>query len=174
MDLESLQYPIGRFTRKLEYDAVYVNEKIDQIRQLPFSLENLVSGWPVELFEKTYRPDGWNGRQIIHHLLDSHINALVRLKLALTEENPVIRPYEQDDWVKLSDYQLDPLSVLPVIKVIHSKMVNLFESLDQSLFERKLRHPEHPNKELDILWLLGMYSWHGEHHLGHLEIISDK
>lgn len=173
MDLEVLKYPVGRFQRQTAYSPSYITECIERIKTLPQRLEELVSGWPSERFEHIYRPGGWNGREVVHHLLDSHINAFIRVKLALTEDVPTIKPYEQDDWIKLADYQLNPLMVLPVLKGIHEKLVILFESMDEAAYSRQLTHPEHPGRHLDILWLLGLYSWHGDHHLGHLQIIDE-
>ncbi len=173
MDIESLKYPVGKFARQTIYSPGYVTDCIDRIKTLPQRLEALISDWPSEKFEHAYRVDGWNGRQVVHHLLDSHINALIRLKLALTEDSPTIKPYEQDEWIKLADYQLDPMMVIPNLKGIHQKLVAIFESMDESDYARQLVHPEHPGRHLDLLWLIGLYSWHSDHHLGHLLIIDN-
>src|SRR6187402_3924480 len=103
MNIDILKYPTGKFVRKTDYSPEYVTDCIEKIKSCPQKIDELVSNWPSETFEHSYRPGGWNGREVIHHLLDSHMNALIRVKLALTEDTPIIKPYEQDVWVKLAD-----------------------------------------------------------------------
>lgn len=170
--MEHLRFPTGRYQRPLSYDADLVQDLIEKINTLPERIELLVESWPGETWETSYREGGWNGREVLHHILDSHLNCLIRLKWALTEDSPVIRTYLQDEWVRLADYQTDPLTVIPVLKGIHYRLMVLFSSMNEEAYRRKLIHPEHPGSDLDLLWMLGMYTWHGEHHLGHLSIID--
>jgi hypothetical protein len=115
-----------------------------------------------------YREGGWTLRQVVHHVPDSHLNAFCRLKLALTENEPTIRPYDESLWAKLDDVRLTPIEVsLTLLESLHARWMTLFRSMKPADFRRTMRHPEHEGA-LTLDWLVAMYAWHGRHHVGHI------
>lgn len=139
---------------------------IDEISQLPEQLNLLVKGLSESEFLYTYREGGWNIKQLLHHLADSHLNSYIRFKLALTEENPIIKPYEESEWAKLADYEMPPRSAMDLLAAIHRKWVVLLCSLRAEQLERTFRHPE--SGEVSLKENIGIYAWHGKHHLAHI------
>jgi hypothetical protein len=122
------------------------------------------------MLEIPYRPEGWNVRQVIHHCADSHMNALIRFKLALTEDQPTIKPYLQAKWALLSDYRLDPGISISLLYGIHQRWVTLMESMSESDWKRSLVHPEYQHEQrLEQTAML--YAWHCAHHLGHVRSV---
>lgn len=173
MSLEFLKYPIGEFTYKESYTKVEIDENIKVIELLPDKLEKLLSGVTVEKLWKSYRPGGWSGIQLIHHFADSHINGYVRTKLALTENTPVIKPYNESLWAETSDAKDENIILsLTLIKSLHKKWSNLFRSLTQDELNKTYYHPEQ-QKEISIIQLIALYCWHSKHHLAHLKIIIE-
>jgi DinB family protein len=123
--------------------------------------------------EKSYRPEGWNGKQIINHIADSHMNALIRMKLALTEDKPIIKPYDQDKWASLEDAKNTPVEIsLSLIEGIHQRFTILLNTLTQNDLQRAYIHPEY-NKEFKLDEMIALYAWHGRQHYEHLKIIKN-
>lgn len=141
-------------------------ELIDQIAAAPAAMAAAVAGLSDGQLDTPYRPGGWTLRQVVHHVPDSHMNAFIRLKLALTENDPLIRPYDQDGWAGLADARL-PLAVsLSLLAALHERWVVLWRAMEAADFARTLRHPEMGPMTLDAL--LGLYAWHGRHHIAHV------
>lgn len=164
--VENLQYPIGPFA----FDSYATTEKrsawIKDFENLPADLRRTVSGLTAEQLDTPYRPGGWTVRQVVHHIADSHMNGFIRTKLAVTETCPVIKPYNQDDWVATRDAAGEIESSLRLIEGLQSRWARLFASLAESDFQRAFNHPEDGVKTLD--YQLQHYSWHGRHHVAHV------
>lgn len=165
--LEHLRFPIG----KLTFDPDATGDKrrtfIRQIADAPAALRAAVGGLNDRQLDTPYRPEGWTVRQVLHHVPDSHVNAYVRFKLALTEDNPTIRPYDEAAWARVADTARTPPDVsLQLLDALHRRLVVLLESLQPSDFARPLQHPE--SGALTIDRLLQIYAWHGRHHVAHI------
>ena len=165
--MTDLRYPTG----KLSYDADLTAQKraslIDRIASTPPALRAAVQGLTDAQLDTPYRPGGWSVRQVVHHVPDSHVNAYIRFKLALTEENPTIKPYREAEWANLADTPLTPVDTsLSLLEAVHHRWVILLKSMGDGDFARPLIHPENGPMTLDAL--LSMYAWHGRHHTAHI------
>lgn len=170
MDIESLRYPLGKWVVPSVYTPEILNGWINDIEALPQILISLTGNLDPHSLAQTYRPGGWSVKQLIHHLADSHLNAYIRNKLAYTEDNPVIKPYDENEWVLTADAVSDDINTsLQILKGVHGRWGMFLKSLDQSDFERTIFHPEH-KKTMSISFLTGMYAWHGRHHTAHIKI----
>ena len=168
--MEHLQYPIGKFIPKLQHNDEAIKAYINDLKSLPTDLIKLTEGLSETDLNKTYREGSWTVKQVIHHLGESHINCYIRIKLALTEENPTIKPYLEDLWVKTAENDSLDISVsLAIIKNIHLKLVTLLESLMDDQFNRTFFHPQY-KRTSRICDLISLYSWHGRHHLAHIAL----
>ncbi|MEK7257648.1 MAG: YfiT family bacillithiol transferase [Bacteroidota bacterium] len=166
--MEHLQFPIGRYVKPDVFTKSYFETSIADIESLPARLEATLTGWSDEQLDTPYRPGGWTVRQLVHHLADSHINAFVRIHLALTEDNPTIKPYEQDDWVKLPDARM-PIGVsLDVLRGLHARWAFLLKSLSEEQWKRTFFHPE-SQKIFAVEEMAGVYAHHGNNHLAQIE-----
>ena len=141
--------------------------RIDIIRQFPARLTELVNGLSDEQLNTAYIPGEWSVRQNVHHLPDSHMNSFIRLKLMLTEDNPTIKPYDQDAWVTLADSTLSPLVSLTMLDATHTRLVAVLRSMTADQFARTINHPENGIMTLDDV--AAMYAWHGDHHIRQVE-----
>lgn len=160
---DDLKYPIGLCVTKKELSGDERTALIGEIRSLPSKLRQAVSGWSKEQLDTPYRPGGWTVRQVVHHVGDSHMNSLIRLKLALTEDNPVIKPYEEQLWAELADSALpDPEISLNLLEALHERFVLVLESLNSDQWLRTYNHPA--NGETNLNEYLCTYAWHGNHH----------
>ncbi len=170
---EKLKYPIGRVNVPSEITQSRRNTFIKEIADLPESLRSAVNGMSVEKLDTPYRPDGWTIKQVVHHLADSHLNSYIRFKMALTEEEPTIKPYHEDRWAELADSRNTPIEIsLTLLDALHAKWVILMQSLSDQEFERAFRHPD-----LGIVTLnkaLAIYAWHGKHHVAHITCLRDS
>lgn len=173
MNNEALTYPIGRFAPQEKYTAAELEQFIGRIETLPARIEAVIKNFTEKSFDTPYRDGGWSARQVLHHLADSHMNAYIRFKWALTEETPVIKAYDQDRWAKTPEVGLDPIISLNLLKALHVKWVALLKQLSPTDLQKGYIHPE-TNKHATLATVLAMYAWHGDHHLGHLKIVSDK
>jgi len=161
------RYPIGKFAMPAEVTPVRRQEAIDEIALTPGKLRAAVKGLNDSQLDTPYRDGGWTLRQVVHHLPDSHMNALVRLKLALTEDKPTIKPYDEAAWAELADSKVAPIeSSQTLLDSVHSRLDRLWRSLKLEHFARVLVHPEHGERSVD--WLLFLYEWHGKHHTAHI------
>lgn len=168
-----LRYPIGRFT----LDGIPTDEQIQrairEISEAPARLRAAVEGLSTEQLDTPYRPGGWTVRQVVHHVPDSHLNSYCRFKLALTEDEPTIKPYQEDRWAELEDSRATPVQVsLALLESLHKRWVLLLESLEASDFQRTFRHPE-----IGVVTLAKnacLYAWHGRHHAAHITSLRER
>jgi uncharacterized damage-inducible protein DinB len=162
-----LSYPIGKYERKDLLSPAEREKAIDRIAATPGHLRDAVSGLSKQQLDTPYRPEGWTVRQVVHHVPDSHMNAYIRFKLALTEDEPTIKPYEEALWANLQDSLDTPVEVsLSLLESLHHRWDILLRSLQPADFSRRLRHPELGTMTLDNM--LGLYAWHGRHHVAHI------
>ncbi len=161
------RYPIGKFHFEGPPSEAQRASLINEIEQAPAALRAAVKGLTPEQIDTPYREGGWTVRQVTHHVPDSHMNAYVRFKLALTEDEPTIKPYAEDRWAQLTDTQSTPVEVsLALLESLHSRWVNLLRSLGPEDWKRTFRHPELGPVSLEKN--LALYSWHGRHHVAHV------
>lgn len=164
---EELRYPIGRFPPGLKPDEEQILGARDAIRVFPGKLKAAIRDLSDEQLDTPYRPGGWTIRQLVHHLADSHLNAYCRVRLALTEDSPTIRAYDQDRWAELPDARTAPIDVsLLLLNALHDRWTRLLSTLDAEEFSRQLIHPE--SGMLSLGSLVCHYGWHSEHHLAHI------
>jgi uncharacterized damage-inducible protein DinB len=168
------RYPIGRFTPDPTSNPETRARHIDQIAGLPSRMRQAANHLSPEQLNTRYRDGGWTVRQVIHHVPDSHLNAYIRCKLALTEEIPTIKPYDQDAWARLKDSELTHVGVsLTLLEAVHTRWVTLLSSLRADDFRRRFIHPE-AGRECDLDWLVALYAWHGNHHLSHITALRER
>lgn len=160
------QYPIGTFEFDGELTASVVEGWIREIEVLPSLLRDAVKDLDDEQLNTPYRTGGWTVRQVVHHLADSHMNAFVRCKLALTEDNPVIKPYDEGKWAELPDYQLPIDLSLSLLYTLHIRWVEVLRNLTSADLEKTFIHPD--SGQVSVGRNIGIYAWHGRHHLAHI------
>jgi len=161
------RYPIGKFTPDPEPTPELRARHIDEIAALPGRMREAVRGLSAEQLETPYRDGGWTLKQVVHHVPESHMNAYIRFKLALTENCPTIKPYDEAAWARLKDVELTPIDIsLNLLESIHSRWVTLLNTMKEDDFARKLNHPESGVQTLDRM--VALYDWHGNHHLAHI------
>jgi len=171
--MTDLRYPIGTFKYEGELAEEGRRRAIDAIAEAPARLRAAVEGLTPQQLETPYRPGGWTVRQLVHHLPDSHLNAYTRFKLALTEEEPTIKPYDEAQWANLEDGRNAPAVIsLALLEALHLRWVLLLKSLQPADFARTLRHPERGVMTLDEL--LSLYAWHGRHHVAHVTSLRER
>ncbi|HEX4953533.1 MAG TPA: bacillithiol transferase BstA [Thermoanaerobaculia bacterium] len=167
------RYPIGRWRPRPDATPEDLQSWIEQIESLPAELAAAIEGFTPEQLDSPYRPGSWTVRQLVHHVADSHINAYVRFKLALTEDEPTIRPYDEGLWAKLPDTWSTPVETsLELLRALHRRWVDLLRALPSESFERTLVHPD--IGRLVLKGLLGMYAWHGRHHTAHVVALRQR
>jgi hypothetical protein len=165
-------YPIGRFVQPTVFSEELIRENIQSIALLPESLLQAIQNLPEHCWEKSYRENGWNARQIVHHLADSHMNALIRFKLTLTEDTPVIKPYNQDEFAQLHDsLTMDPMISWRILEGVHMRLVDVLKHMTKENFHQSYIHPEY-NKTYNLFTVLALYAWHGAHHTAQLNVIK--
>jgi len=165
-----LRYPIGRHVLPTApLSAAERQPYLDQIQQLPARLTEAAQRVGGRGLERPYRPGGWSGRQVIHHLADSHLNSYIRFRLALTEDHPTIRPYDETAWAELPDVAAAPITVsLSLLDSLHTRWVSLLHHLNEVQWQRTFYHPG-MKQDFTLDQALVMYAWHGQHHLAHVE-----
>jgi hypothetical protein len=164
---DSLRYPIGKFSRPEALTPQDHKAAIASLAALPENLRSAVSGLTPHQLDTPYRQGGWTVRQLVHHVADSHLNAYVRIRLALTEDWPTIKPYDQSLWAELPDARIAPVELsLELLDALHQRLVLLLESLTEADWQRGYNHPESGRQT--IVQVLAMYEWHSRHHVAHV------
>jgi hypothetical protein len=166
------RYPIGHAVLKTELTDAERREAIDSIAGTPAAMRAAVAGLSAEQLDTPYRDGGWTVRQVVHHVPDSHMNAYIRFKLALTEDAPTIKPYAEDLWARLADTAETPVEVsLTLLDTLHQRWDHVLRAMRPADFQRRLNHPEKGLLTLDQM--LGLYSWHGRHHVAHVTSLRE-
>jgi hypothetical protein len=169
-----LSYPIGRFTMPDTVTADVRRDAIDAIAALPQRMRDAVAGLSDSQLDTPYRPEGWTVRQLVHHVPDSHVNAFVRLKLALTEDSPTVKPYDERVWATLPDSRLPVAPSLALLDGLHARWAALLRALPPTDFARTFTHPEYPGTVLTIDWHTLQYCWHCRHHVAHITSLRQR
>jgi len=165
--MSDLRYPIGRYEPK-PYSEELKKEWLGNIRQLPTELEYAVQNLDADQLQSPYREGGWTIHQLVHHVADSHMNAYVRFKLALTEDDVTVKSYEEQLWAELADVKALPVNIsITLLHALHARLYAAIRDLRVDQWNRTLNYPGKP-APVSIWFLLGMYSWHGKHHTAHI------
>ena len=169
-----LRYPVGKFNLPTSaFSAAERRELVNQIAATPSRMREAVAGLSASQLDTPYRDGGWTVRQVVHHVPDSHMNAYTRVKLALTEEQPTIKPYDEAAWAKLNDVRDTPVETsLVLLDVLHQRWDTILRAMTDADFERTLLHPDMGVMTLD--GLIAMYAWHGRHHVGHITSLRSR
>ena len=167
--LYQLKFPIGEYNPPKEINPQHVSDWIQSIESFPKKVKELTQHLTIEQKNWRYRPNGWKIKQVVHHCADSHINSITRFKLAVTEDNPTIRPYYEDRWAELIDSHDDNLEdSLMLLTGLHNKWVKLLKNFSATDLKKEFIHPEHGRKFV-LDEAIGMYAWHCNHHLAHIK-----
>jgi hypothetical protein len=172
--MSDLRFPIGKFDVSAPVTPEIRSAAIWDLAALPERLRAAVNRLDDAQLSTAYRPDGWTVRQVVHHLADSHLNAMTRVRLALTEDNPTIKPYIEGKWAELADART--LAVEPSLQIlegVHARLVALLRSLDDAAFSRTVVHPEH-GRTMSIDVLTALYGWHSRHHVRHITALRER
>jgi DinB superfamily len=169
--MEHLKYPIGKFNF-IDHKDNY-GTWVHTINEFPSLLQQQITTMTDVQLEKTYRPQGWTGRQVIHHLADSHMQALSRFKWSLTESAPTIKTYKEELFADLPDYSLPIESAILILNGVHQKWSNIMSNLTPTQWQREYHHPD-LDKYFTLREASALYAWHCMHHLGHLSIIANQ
>lgn len=170
---EDLRYPIGEHTSQ-PFSQNLLEEWLIDIKNLPQHLENAILNLDEGQLNTPYRDGGWTVKQVVHHVADSHMNAYIRIKLGLTEENPTIRPYDEKAWAELQDTKNLPVNIsITLLHALHLRWVEVLKNCSSNDLERTVVHPEH-NKQFSIWELIGQYAWHGRHHVAHITALRER
>lgn len=171
--MDDLRYPLGRFQRPDTLTDERRRAAIDSIAATPVAFRAAVNGLDDKQLDTPYRPGGWTVRQVVHHVPDSHMNAFIRFKLALTENTPTIKPYDEAAWATLEDARSTAIETsLSLLDALHDRWTRVLRAMTTTDFRRSLVHPE--NGELTLDDLLAMYEWHGRHHTAHITSLRER
>ena len=171
--MEDLRYPIGKFSFPESSTAAQRELWRKEIAEAPEKLHAAIAGLTLERLDTPYRPGGWTVRQVVHHVPESHMNSYVRFKLALTEDTPVIKPYDEALWAKLPDVLDTPIEVsLTLLESLHARWVRMLTLMAEGDYMRSFRHPELGLVRLDQN--LALYAWHGKHHVAHITRLRER
>ena len=170
---DDLRYPVGPFKFEGKLNDERIRRAIDDIAQTPARLRAAVDGLSREQLDTPYRPEGWTVRQVVHHLPDSHLNSYIRFKLALTEDQPTIKPYDEQQWSNLSDARTAPPEIsLDLLEALHRRFVMVLNALGPKDLARTFLHPELGSVSLERN--LALYAWHGRHHVAHITSLAER
>ncbi len=167
--MEHLKYPIGKYIEQ-PFSDKQLKEWLLDIQTLPMHVEHAIQNLDEVQLQTPYRPDGWTLHQVVHHIADSHVNAYIRFKLGLSEDNPTIKPYDENAWAQMADTKNLPINIsITLLFALHRRLHEVLKNIKEEEWNRTIVHPEH-NKQMTLWYLLGMYAWHGKHHVAHLRI----
>lgn len=173
-ELEQAKYPIGRYEIPEQHIPDMQEDWINAIEALPGWLDICIENLDAHQLETPYREGGWNIREVIHHIADSHINAYVRLRLALTEDNPVVKPYDENKWVLLPDVVKEPVNIsITLVHALHRRWGTLLRNMEPEDWERTVFHPEH-ERNIPVWEMTDQYAWHGRHHMEQIRKLRER
>ncbi len=174
VDIETLKYPIGRYEAPETFTEAYKDECIARIEALPAKLKSAIEGMTAEQLDTRYREGGWTVRQLLNHIPDSHMNAYIRFKWSLTEETPTIKAYDEKLWVKTNEvasFNID--TTMKLLDAHHARWAELLKSMSMEDYDKAFKHPETGKRNPLNKWV-GVYAWHGEHHLAHITELKKR
>jgi hypothetical protein len=171
--MSDLRFPIGRYQPEESITGERRSEWIRDIAGMPATLRQAVTSLSDAQLDTPYRPEGWTVRQVVHHVPDSHMNAFIRFKLALTEDVPTIKPYDQALWAGLPDARGPIANSLTLLEALHERWVILLNGMSPEDYQKTFRHPEN-GRILKLEGVLGLYSWHGRHHVAHITSLAER
>lgn len=175
MNIEQLKYPIGHFTLPENPNDALRSEWLSDLATLPGRLESAISTLNDKQLDTPYRPDGWTTRQVVHHLADSHLNAFCRIKLTMTEDSPTIKPYHEGEWAKADDYHKMPVSSsINILRGLHERMVFVLKNMTAEERAKFYFHPEYDGRKYTMEEVMGLYAWHCNHHLAHINNLKKR
>lgn len=171
--MNNLKYPVGHYEEQ-PFSEKQLKDWLLQIKHLPLLLEHAITNLDEAQLETPYRPDGWTVKELVHHVADSHINAYMRFKLGLTEDNPTIRPYDQEKWAALPDTKNLPVNIsTTLLHALHRRLFEILSNMEEADWRKTIFHPEQ-KKKISLWYLLGMYAWHGRHHVAHITALRER
>lgn len=171
--MTDLRYPLGTYEPITNTTETQRQALIEKIAAAPQQLRAAVAGLSASQLDTPYRPDGWTVRQVVHHVVDSHLNSYLRFRWALTENEPLIKAYDEKEWAQLSDASTaEPEISLALLDALHRRWVMLLRALTPEQWNRTLRHPESGLLKLETM--LGLYAWHGQHHIAHITGLRER
>ncbi len=166
--MQDLRYPIGEFSFSDAISSSQIEESIRDIEAAPEKLRAAVAGLNDEQLDTPYRPEGWTVRQVVHHMVDSHIGSYVRFKWALTEDTPMIKTYDEKTWAELKEARTGPIDMsLLILEALHTRLVVMLKNLSETDLQRSFIHPEF-NRQIRLDQNISLYAWHGKHHAAHI------
>ncbi len=171
--MEDLRYPIGKYTPQETHTQEELNAFVLRIQTLPQRLEKTVQGLSENQLDTPYREGGWTVRQVIHHVADSHMNAYIRAKWVLSEKTPLIKAYDEKRWAETGETSADPALSLALLSALHAKWVVLLKTLTPDQLTQEYIHPD-TKKNVALHNMVGMYAWHGDHHLAHITELKKR
>ncbi|MBA4198538.1 MAG: metal-dependent hydrolase [Chitinophaga sp.] len=167
------RYPIGKYEPQ-PYSEEQRDKWLLDIKLLPQAIEYAVQNLDEHQLNTPYRDGGWTVKQLVHHVADSHMNAYIRFKLGLTEDNPTIKPYEEKKWAALPDNDLVPINIsITLLHALHQRWYATIKDLTEEDYKRNVVHPEH-GRQMSLWFLLGMYAWHSKHHTAHIVSLRER
>jgi len=171
--MDPVIYPIGEYIEQ-PFSSEELRKRLIDIRFLSNHVENAITNLDEHQLDTSYREGGWTVKQVIHHLADSHMNAYIRSKLALTENNPIIKPYDQDAWAETIENKNLPVNIsITLLHALHLKWHELFSNLKPLEWDRTVVHPEY-NRQMSLWYILGLYTWHSKHHVAQIQGLRDR
>ncbi len=170
---QDLRYPIGKYIAQ-PFSEKQLQDWLTDIKDLPQHLENAVLNLDEAQLNTVYRDGGWMIKQVVHHVADSHMNAYIRFKLGLTEDNPSTKTYDEVQWAEMKDALELPINIsLTLLHALHRRWFHFLKDLSEAELQRTVFHPEH-KKEMTLWYLLGMYAWHSRHHVAHINSLRER
>ena len=167
------RYPIGKYEAQ-PFSESQKKKWIVDIQFLPNELEQAIENLDEAQLHTPYRDGGWTVHQLVHHIADSHMNSFIRFKLALTEDNPTIKPYDENAWSEMADVQKEPINVsITLIYALHKRWLTLLQNMSDTDFEKTLFNPQRRG-QLTLWEMLGIYAWHGKHHVAHIKTLKEN
>lgn len=167
------RYPIGKYLAKESYSSEEVITFVQRIASTPVRMEQAIQGLSITQLDTPYREGGWTIRQVVHHVADSHMNAYIRVKWALTESSPTIKAYDEKAWAETPENSADPALSISLIKSLHAKWVALLTNLSPTDLKKDFVHPA-TNRIANLTQMTGMYAWHGDHHIAHITTLRER